>query len=165
MIDLQKEDDEAVMIANDDYVVDAIDVDVTRYHHVVDVVKIVVADDDSINVVDLIANYKILDVVECLHLTSKFFVNHSILRFPRLLPRLCFLISQIDARCCCATIADDVDDVLVDFGECAYDDLDCQIVRNGAGTIDIDKVSHHYVRACVWLKLTNPKTLFYNIYN
>jgi len=61
-------------------------------------------------------------------------------------------------------IAGGVADVLVGFGECAYDDLDCQTVRNVTDTIDIDRVSRHYELACVSLELTNLKMLFYNIY-
>ena len=62
-------------------------------------------------------------------------------------------------------IADGAADGLVGFGECAYGDLDCQTARNVTDTVDIDKVSHHYAPAYVSLELTNPKTLFYNIYN
>ncbi len=72
MIDWQTEDGVAmaVMTANDDCGIDAIDVDATRYHHAVDVVKIVVADDDNTNVVDLIVNDRIVDVVDWLRLAS-----------------------------------------------------------------------------------------------
>lgn len=87
----------AAMTANDDCGIDAADVDATRYHHAVDVVKIVVADDDSTNVVDLIVNGRIVDVVDWLRLASKFFASHSSPRFLRLLLRLCCLTSSIGA--------------------------------------------------------------------
>jgi len=70
MIDWQTEDGVAmaVMTANGDCGIDAIDVDATKCHHAVDVVKIVVADDDNTNVVDLIVNGMIVGVVDWLHL-------------------------------------------------------------------------------------------------